>query len=855
MAAGETIARARAQRDAGEFRAAAATFFAAAAEQPERRRQALEEAAACLIRAGAAEEGAEVLAGEGLIPAGVSLESAAPAAGMTFAQVEVILRVLGRAKQLPLAAALALAAWDTGDDLMRADLAFDLPGRLLNAERSRDALRVYHEAVELGLAVGDFRPRVDQSTLRVAAPEAATRLYQCDHAAFTAALHRAENADAVIWAPLVDVFGGVTFRGAVSGRWSPVYFIVTRGGDTRRIAATRSDAGDGAWRRWEAAADDLLPGGTYGVQLVPDGGAPSSVIAFHIPLAESDGAVTRASDAVGLGAVAVRGQVAAFSAGARYRFEYGAEAERLDRATAWADVPPPRTGRSVHPLYRQTGEWLPTCAQVRWLFPATGEAPALSIEAPFAKDRNQLTGIGAHEMPVGIAWGQTRDVFEGEGPGRKFAPIAGGVQDLRDAEVALTLAGNRLRQQGAALHFWISHAARDAHGEFSSQWALTGAPVPDDALMGSRLTTVTLRLPNDPLMWTYTGNNPEEQGDRANRYRRTPLDTALRMSNASSVLIFAFGDVRRPPQGALIVSAAEMRYRDHSLLSRASGAALAHFPEGSVADPLCLTSGVRGDDENLWTSTPSASLPLTFRWALRHPATPTHFQINQHPYWPAREIEITAELARGGMHLLWRGVLAEARPDLGQAPSLLEYLPAQPEITAVTLRILSGYRAERCGLDGFEIYGSGAVFQPDGQACSVSEEIEGLAPGSRVFTRVVLEDGGERIAGEITETALPVTVAPLLLEARPLVRPADPACYWVRANAMGLETELWGELEHADGRVFRAPAVSLGSQPTGRHIYYIPRDVPNLPGTFRLHARNTAGSAVMTAPWPIGQEV
>ena len=106
---------------------------------------------------------------------------------------------------------------------------------------------------------------------------------------------------------------------------------------------------------------------------------------------------------------------------------------------------------------------------------------------------------------------------------------------------------------------------------------MTGTPFPDDVLSQAHLRKVSLTFPNDPRAWTYTGNNPKEQGAQASRYRRAPLDTTLGANNAPFVFIFAFGDVRRPPAGDLVIHDAEIVCRDYSILSQAAGASWCVF--------------------------------------------------------------------------------------------------------------------------------------------------------------------------------------------------------------------------------------------------------------------------------------
>ncbi len=272
-------------------------------------------------------------------------------------------------------------------------------------------------------------------------------------------------------------------------------------------------------------------------------------------------------------------------------------------------------------------------------------------------------------------------------------------------------------------------------------------------------------------------------------------------------------------------------------------------PDGS--DPLLLTAGHRGYDDALWTSAPAPDLPQEFVWELKTPVTPSRIQINQHPYWPACDVELLGEDSTGDRHILWSGTMPEGRPDRKGHSYVLAYLTAAAPACRVILRILSGYHAQHCGLDSVEVFGDGAVFTPDGSACSVLEEVGGLTPGATAYYRAVLEDGGEQIGGDVASRAVPQTLAPVIESVAVLERVGNPPCYAVRANAMGLETEVWGELRLADGGILEGVKASLGSQPTGRHIYYSPAGLPELEGAqFHLRARNVAGEATARAPFP-----
>lgn len=852
---------ARAQRDQGQLLDASAAFIDYAGLAVAYRSAGLREAAVCLYQAGKVEQSAAILAELKLLPDGILLNPQAIVDARQSRRIADndaidIMCLMAKAGDEEARTLLALALWDTGDVSKRRQVMSDLPNMLWRMGRVEDAVEIYRQAVDLGLEVSDFRPKSTLSNLAASDAALAKRLFIQDRDRFNTRLRLDKSAPAKMWTPVADAWGAVDLRGVASGSPASVAFEVRpaslASGNAATVPGTFVRGADGL-SLWQATSDSFLPGQEYAIRMVADGFASEEIL-FGLPDADPDSVHTVLGDNIGTDAAAFAARVVHFAPEARYRFEYGADPHRLDLATEWSCLPPPRTARAYQKIYWHTGEWHPTCANPSWIElgaedRAVFSGPGLLLGAPFAKDRNQLNGIGPHEMLVGIAWTLPRPESAEGGLNRHAWLVGGGTLDLRDAEISFTMCGRELNQRNTALHFWISHIETDDIGRLISQWALTSQPYPDDVLDNSTPRKVSITLPDDPRAWTYTGNNPQEQGERANRYRRAALDTTLSANNMPFVLIMAYGDVRRPPTGGLAVYDAEIFYRDASVLSPAAGAELVRYPL-SRDDPRLLTAGANGYEDQFWTSGYEPALPLDFEWKLKQPVRLTHFQICQHPYWPAREVEILVADETGAWRSVWSGTLPEGRPDKKQSPNVVEYLDGGGIASAVTLRILSGYYPARCGLDSFQLYGSGADFFPDGKATSLSAEVKKLTPGSTVYYRVVLEDGEEMLTGETLAVALPATQAPIIESATPLVRARNNACYVVRANAMGLETELWGELRQSDGQILAGKKISLGSQPTGRHINYVPEGVPESPGELWLCARNVAGTAALQVPWP-----
>ncbi len=750
----------------------------------------------------------------------------------------------------PEAAHIGVRAWRDGTVQEQRYLYHRLPIVLLKCGRQAEAGEIFLQSLDLGFPAVDFRPKFPAHPLSHFAPAAAATMLAADSARYEETLLAREAGPAAMWQPRGMHGAPVILRGVSRDDDATGFFELTPGGpgaEALRITAHRTGTG-GGYAYWTAACADARPGMTYLCRLAVPGGDSSSV-EFQVPAPSPARAAVSAGDAVGMTGAVLCGTVAATAPGAQYRVEYGAQATALEHSTPWRPVPPPRLARARDLLYRQSGHWQPMSTSFS-LKPIHAEHGipggegrlCLRFGAPFARDRNQLNGIGSHEMPLGFNWAR--------GSAGHGLSVGAGQMDLRDAQLTFTVRGAALTQRGAALHFWIGRDAEDAAGPFTSQWALTAAPFPDQALEDGHWHDVTFALPDDPRAWTYTGNNPAEQGPRAARYRRLPLHDTLSGNNHTFVLIFAFGSPRTPPLGSLDLYAVSARYRDHSLLSAAAGSQLVESPQSGVCDPSHVTDGIRGEDAALWTSGEAPAYPLSFRWRLSRPARITHFQINQHPYWPARQAEVWGTDDAGVPALLWSGPLPDGRASSHDPPHCRVETPNAPKrCVAVELRLLSGYGDSRCGVEGFELYGEGAVFTGDGDSCTVSEEVAGLTPGTTLFYRVVIDDAGRRTESGIAAVSLPADSQPVLESATPLERGAgSPACVAIRGNAMGLETALWAEWISADGAVAKGEPVSLGCQPTARHIYCVPPAPRGAAGRLWIHARNAAGETRRHVP-------
>ena len=738
-----------------------------------------------------------------------------------------------------------------------------LPNALARTNRRPEGAQVYLAALAAGHPFMWFSPQWGiQSTLAAGLPEVAAAALVDDRGRYAASL---ESAQALTtWQPFFEHSGEIVLRGRVSGglaATSPFFEIwqIENGARTnvRTVEASHIAHPSPRYSFWVGRVQDVAPEAEYAYRLsaaMQDADSEESAYTFIVPKPGKAFAQTRDAHLIGYTGATLVGSAASTSKGSRYRFEYGERADILDRNTPWRDVPPPLNARVRDMAYRQAGHWTPRTTSLGWAtcdgraplpLDAAGR-PALEFTGPFALDRNQLNGIGSHDLPLIFDWGKQRTAPSKYKEGTSTLCVDGGSIDLRDAEISFTLQGQNIELRGAVANIWVcTHGDDDTYW---SEWALTGDPIPDSALEDGKWHQVAFKLTNDPVLWTYCGTNPDD-GNRAARHRRLPLNDTL-VTDGPFVFDFALGNERNPARGALRLFDVQATYRSRSVLSHAAGAKLVAWPPSGVSDPLHVTEGTRGFDEALWTSDAAPTFPLEFGWTLAKPGQVSHLQFNQHPYWPAREVEVWITSEGGPDVLLWAGTLPEGRADLREAPYTRVVVEKIASAVAVRLRIISGYHPDRCGIDGFEMFGEGVSFTGDGRACSISTEVADLKPGGTVFYRTVLENGGDSVAGETKSIEMPATLAPLLISATPLKLANNPPVIIVRANAMGLDTEVWAEVEAIDRPPETGPAVYIGSQPTARHVYYVTSGLPSSSGRLRLRARNAAGETELCIAWP-----
>ncbi len=563
---------------------------------------------------------------------------------------------------------------------------------------------------------------------------------------------------------------------------------------------------------------------------------------------------------IGVGSATLFAELSGQTAESVYRFEYGAAPDTLTHATEWRSVPPPQWARMIQFSEDIRGTWIPRATQVEWVISEhrlnedAKSLCGLKLKSPFAKDRNQLNKIGSHDMPLNINWGtepastQKSLTTETEIPISRTHHVSGGAIDLRDAEVSFYVSSEDLELHGSDLTFWINHRFLENEQTRYSQWALTGEPLLSASLKQERIKKLTVKLKNDPTQWSYTGNNPLEQGKRANRYQRTSLNDTLSNNNVANVLIFVHGDDRTPPKGDLAVHAIELLYRDRSVLSQNGNVHLVTFPDSQESEPDALTNGLRGFDDGYWTSDKNPAFPLVWEWRFDAPTDLTAFQINQHPHVPAKQVRVEI-LKDAEWHVEWEGTLPQGRITSLDKSYHYQKMDNGRAVEGVRLSLLSSYDAEWCGIDGFEVFGTNDNWTTDENTASVSEDIT-FDGDSEMYWRLALKEQVERRYSTTEKFIPPDSCEPVLISENLSQCDGDPPSLRFRANAMGLETTLSVTCDPPmDGETHLADQ-SIGCQPTERHVRVnLPVKARAWTGTLHVVLTNKAGNVSYDVVW------
>jgi len=621
---------------------------------------------------------------------------------------------------------------------------------------------------------------------------------------------------------------------------------------------------------WQAAVDGLDPGGTYEYRLQVAGNARRLQGEPQVLTSKSPGEpvpATLGGTHVGTGGAVLNGTVGGTTLPTTYFFEYGHRPDDLNRKTPAQALPPPRNGRIEEIVSHDLHHFIPYTLETRFTgvmaasHPGSGPSPAgdpppdlaLTITTPFGKDRHHLSGIGVGDLV--LIW--QSDIENAEG---QTGAYPGRTVDLRDAEVELMLRCHGLDPRGfyfsPCCQTYLGTACTD-YMEDTANWCLTGQMTDMSDLNDGNWHAVRYTYRCDSEIWTYAGNNPEEEGGRANRYAYGPLGDALMNHRGNLAFWFVLGDERDTCEGELEVYSASLRYRDDSLLSLGWGARLVRWPAGAVSDPVRLTSGWRGNPDHFWTSGPNPRTPQEFVWDFGEGVDISAVRVHQNTLHPAKRLMVSGCVDGKTFEPIADMVLPQTRELEAADRRTLAVLDRPANLRYMKVSILSGYQSEFWGLDAVEVFGDGGPPSPEVAASSVSEEVQGLSPGETIYYRLTAGNQAGTTTGEIHSLKLPSDCRPMIHWVRVLKIENRRATLLVRLAPMGRKTQLRGRFTNGDGKAIDGPVLAAGSQPVPRHMTYVvscPGESDHWKG--HLRAVNDMGeSDAMEINWEIDGEL
>jgi hypothetical protein len=422
--------------------------------------------------------------------------------------------------------------------------------------------------------------------------------------------------------------------------------------------------------------------------------------------------------------------------------------------------------------------------------------------------------------------------------------LGGGRPDLRGAKISIRLRGQDWQPKGSELLFWAQYHKNiellNEPGWRRANWAYTGC-VLTDYLLDGQWHQADYTLVNDSRKWTYGGNNPTGQGNRAERYQYAPLNSVLSDLNWNFFHMLAFVDPMNPPTGSIDLDDFVLSYPNKSLLVPDNGGELIEGPSEGLFDAATLTDGWRNGQGHVWQSARNPLHPLEFTYAFKSLVRIHTIQLHQNPDWPARDVEVL--VSEGGRE--YRTVLSRTLPRRGVPNSNFAFTVDTGLSAAaryLKLRILSGYESTYWGLGGIEVFGSGATMLPDENLNYVNEDIGDLIPGRVYHYRVVVADEQGTYPGEDVTFTVPAADHPIAQISRASRIRASGATLEGRINAMGLPTHYYFEYGRDTAFENRSPRTYGGLQVTPRTVFVSLSDLEHaIPYRYRLVAENSSG--------------
>lgn len=521
------------------------------------------------------------------------------------------------------------------------------------------------------------------------------------------------------------------------------------------------------------------------------GPLPSLCCVAGLPRANAAPPTAATGSATPLGAdgATVNGRVHPHGMPTRYWFEYGPTAEYGAR-TEPRDLPPRLAAFYYESWDTGTGTWGGGMTGKDLVHHPSGGAAGgfVRFSEPSDLDPNHVDGIGwlhlAKYMHCGwYSNGSGTNVF-----------LAAGSPDFRGARVKLHVRGNDWRPNGSELLWWTQSQSNEelSPDPRMANWAYTGFSL-NEHLQSGQWEQVKYRLAHHSNDWTYAGNNVAQ--GRA-LYAYGSLDDAQRDLNTDFFHLLAFVDPEHPPEGSLDFDELEIAYRNYSLLLPSNGGTLRSSPD-SPDDPAQLTDGWRHGEKRSWRSAPQPGGPLEFVYEFARPVTIRAVQIHQHARWPSREVEVQASLDGASLDGdTWSTLVQREMPATSAGgPNSAFLLERQLSVEArrLRVRVLSGYQPEHWGLGEIEVFGSGAVMQPDDEEYHVNVDLHGLEAGAVCHYRLVAENEMGVVPGEDGRYGVPGDARPHVVAVRPDRITPTTARLRGRLCPMGTKTEFWFE--------------------------------------------------------------
>lgn len=523
-----------------------------------------------------------------------------------------------------------------------------------------------------------------------------------------------------------------------------------------------------------------------------------------MPAKSADGRTeTRRAEANGLTGMTVSGAVNPKGKPTTYFFEYGTSTS-YGKQTAAQAVPPRRTAHYRESWSGGLNYWQGGFTGRDLTHVASGgvDGGFVRFSEPSDTDQNHADGIGSNHLAQ-YMWIGT--YFAGD---QLPAMLGGGDPDLRDAQLSVWVRGNQWNPKGSELVFWMQadldlETQNDDNKALRANWAYTASNLTDAAMLGT-WQKVDYRLANDASGWSFAGGSV----DGPKRYVYKPLDATLGHLNNDIFHMLVFVNPLDPPTGSLDFDELEITYRNHSVVLPSNGGKLVSSPVGSD-DPARLVDGWRWGEGRAWRTAANPTAPQEIVYEFANPISIDTVQLHQHPDWPSKDVEVWVSvdgidytILSGSARL--PAVMAQASPG---GPNYAFYLDSPyrrylareegiadvpwPSVEAKRVKVVikSGYKPEYWGLGEIEIFGRGAKdTETDDDVYTMSADIGGLTPGTRVHYRMVSVDDRGRNEGGDKSFVVPADARPIVFT-RPASRIANgSAKVEGRATALGERT-------------------------------------------------------------------